>query len=122
MFKSPALSLLVAFLATSAFAQDHSSEQSEAQITGACCLPLTLSPSYQPRCRRSQSRVHAVLLRSLGPVRQRVSPNMAACDATRERLPGPGHVGQHLVQHTDEHSAQGAAQREHHQRDLQWGD
>jgi hypothetical protein len=53
--------------------------------------------------RRSQSRVRAVLLRTLGPVRQRLPPNMAARDAARERHRGPGHVGQHLVQNTDEH-------------------
>jgi peptidoglycan/xylan/chitin deacetylase (PgdA/CDA1 family) len=49
MFKSPALSLLVAFLATSAFAQDHSSEQSEAQITDPNleCTPYYYAPSGQ---------------------------------------------------------------------------
>ena len=70
------------------------------------------------RFRRSQSRVHAVLLRSLGPVRQHLLSNMAARDAARERYRGPGLVGQNLAQHTDEHSAQGAAQREHYQRDI----
>ena len=101
MFQLSALSLFVAFLATSALPQDHSSEQSEAQIAGAHRLflthtpnPLPVSPSHD--CRRSQSRVHAILLRSRGPGHFRVPHDMDARDTARERHRGPGPVGQHL--------------------------
>ncbi len=90
-------------------------------------LPRTSPlPAYLPRfcvrCCRSQSRVQTILLRSLGPVRQQLPPSTAACDAACERHQGPGHVGQNLVQHTNEHSAQGAALREHHRHDLRLGE
>ncbi len=56
MFNLRVIRLLVAFITTSALAQDHSSEKSEAQISGAHRLPLM---------HRSSPRLPATLLRPM---------------------------------------------------------
>ena len=46
MFNLRALKLLVTFIGVSALAQDHSSEESQAQITSAHRLSLNVTPAY----------------------------------------------------------------------------
>lgn len=104
MFVLCARGLVSAFaaLATFVFAQGHTSEQSEAQITGPpftlslCSRPL-FPPSLTPvrqQCRRPDRRMHPVLLRAFGPVHSQLPDHMAARDAARERFCGPGDVEQ----------------------------
>ena len=88
-----AIGLVVAFAAivTPALAQDHSSEQSEAQISGRpffflCAGHYSLLKFCARRfsTRRPKPRMHALLLRAIGPVHLQLPADMAARHTARE--------------------------------------
>ncbi|KAI9433220.1 carbohydrate esterase family 4 protein [Lactarius indigo] len=97
LFNLRALSPLVVFLATSALAQDHSSEQSEAQISGARPLPLThqsstfLPPTLPPQIPISSARRTTTLPRasSSTPSLRYGSPRRFSRMTPRARPCGP---------------------------------
>lgn len=80
MFDLRALKLFTAFVvvATSVHAQDHSSEQSEAQITGAYQRPFTRTSSLI--IFRPERRMHDLFLPARCPEHREFPNDMAACD------------------------------------------
>jgi hypothetical protein len=90
MFDLAALKLFtaIAVVATSVFAQSHSSEQSEAQITGAhyrrSLHPFSLF-AKKKKLQRPKHRVHSIFLPARCPEYKQLPNDMAACDPPRER-------------------------------------
>lgn len=112
----------LAALAVPALAQDRTTEQGEAQITGMLILCLS---SVRPHAAfRPHPRVHRVLLRT-GCHRRpgwQIPRHLAECNHPTHRLGRAGAMGKDRAQRPDEHPAQGYSRGLYHWRHVQCSD